>query len=38
MDLNEYNWRKSNRSAEQGDCVEVAVTEKTDALTPKSGI
>jgi Domain of unknown function (DUF397) len=28
MDVKGLNWRKSTRSAEQGNCVEIAVTEK----------
>jgi Domain of unknown function (DUF397) len=28
MDVKDLDWRKSTRSAEQGNCVEVAVIEK----------
>jgi hypothetical protein len=32
MDLSNYDWRKSSRSGENGgECVEVAVAEKSDA-------
>jgi hypothetical protein len=31
MDVNTYDWRKSSRSAQNGgECVEVAVAEKSD--------
>ena len=28
MDVTELDWRKSTRSADQGDCVEIAVIEQ----------
>lgn len=28
MDVENLDWRKSERSAEQGDCVEIAISEK----------
>ena len=31
MDITNLDWRKSVRSAEQGDCVEIAVAEQDDA-------
>jgi hypothetical protein len=31
MDVTNLDWRKSARSADQGECVEIAVAERDDA-------